>query len=84
MGHRAAKRPSATKGSTDPPCLRFLLRYRIKRPEAVFRDRISKLGTLGEVTTATLEPHLRAVIQTSIATALGGSDVAFLDLAANQ
>lgn len=55
--------------------------YRIKDLKP-FSDRI--LGTLGEVTTATLEPHLRAAIQTSIATALGGSDVPFLDLAANQ
>lgn len=55
--------------------------YRIKDLKP-FSDRI--LGTLGEVTTATLEPHLRAAIQTAIATALGGSDVPFLDLAANQ
>lgn len=55
--------------------------YRIK-DLVPFSDRI--LGTLGEVTTATLEPHLRAAIQTSIATALGGSDVPFLDLAASQ
>jgi len=42
------------------------------------------LGTLGGLTTAELEPQLRSTIQTAIATALGGSGVAFLDLAANQ
>jgi membrane protease subunit (stomatin/prohibitin family) len=42
------------------------------------------VGTLGEVTVFSLEPQLRAAIQTSIATALGGGGVAFLDLAANQ
>ncbi|WP_404480572.1 SPFH domain-containing protein [Novosphingobium sp. BL-52-GroH] len=42
------------------------------------------VGTLGEVSVASLEPQLRAAIQAAIATALGGSGVAFLDLAANQ
>ncbi len=41
-------------------------------------------GTLSEMTAATLEPQLRSAIQTSLATALGSSGVAFLDLAANQ
>jgi membrane protease subunit (stomatin/prohibitin family) len=41
-------------------------------------------GTLSEMTTMSLEPQLRAAIQTAIATALGGSGIAFLDLAANQ
>jgi len=47
-----------------------------------FVDRI--LGTLNSVTAASLEPQLRAAIQTSIATALGSGGVPFLDLAANQ
>ncbi|WP_022676069.1 SPFH domain-containing protein [Novosphingobium sp. B-7] len=42
------------------------------------------LGTMSGVTVASLEPQLRAAIQTAIATALGGSGIAFLDLAANQ
>ena len=42
------------------------------------------LGTLEGLAAATLEPQLRAAIQTAIATALGGSGIAFLDLAANQ
>ncbi|MBV1689473.1 SPFH domain-containing protein [Novosphingobium sp. G106] len=42
------------------------------------------LGTLGEVSVASLEPQLRAAIQTAIATALGGSGIPFLDLASNQ
>lgn len=42
------------------------------------------LGTLPGFTAATLEPQLRAAIQTSLAAALGSSGVPFLDLAANQ
>jgi membrane protease subunit (stomatin/prohibitin family) len=42
------------------------------------------LGTLGEVTVPALEPQLRSAVQTAIATALGGSGIPFLDLAANQ
>ncbi|MDF8335105.1 SPFH domain-containing protein [Novosphingobium cyanobacteriorum] len=42
------------------------------------------LGTMAGVTVVSLEPQLRAAIQTAIATALGGSGIAFLDLAANQ
>ncbi|TCM14222.1 membrane protease subunit (stomatin/prohibitin family) [Novosphingobium sp. PhB165] len=42
------------------------------------------LGTLAGVSVAALEPQLRAAIQTALATALGGSGIAFLDLAANQ
>lgn len=42
------------------------------------------LGTMSEVAVASLEPQLRAAIQTAMATALGGSGIAFLDLAANQ
>lgn len=42
------------------------------------------LGTMAGVSVASLEMQLRAAIQTAIATALGGSGIAFLDLAANQ
>ena len=42
------------------------------------------LGTLGGLTVSALEPQLRSAIQTSLATALGGGGIAFLDLAANQ
>jgi membrane protease subunit (stomatin/prohibitin family) len=42
------------------------------------------LGTLEGVAVPSLEPQLRAAIQTALATALGGSGIAFLDLAANQ
>lgn len=42
------------------------------------------VGTLAGVSVASLEPQLRAAIQTALATALGGSGIAFLDLAANQ
>lgn len=48
----------------------------------IFAERV--VGTLEGVTTASLEPQLRAAIQTAIATALGGGGVPFLDLAANQ
>lgn len=42
------------------------------------------LGTLPSLAATTLEPQLRAAIQTSLAAALGSSGVPFLDLAANQ
>lgn len=42
------------------------------------------LGTLEGLAVPSLEPQLRAAIQTALATALGGSGIAFLDLAANQ
>lgn len=42
------------------------------------------LGTLGEIRVGSLEAQLRSAIQTSLATALGGSGIPFLDLAANQ
>ena len=41
-------------------------------------------GSLGEVADFALEPQLRAAIATAMATALGASGIAFLDLAANQ
>lgn len=55
--------------------------FRISSVEP-FVDRV--LGTLGEVNVHTIEPQLRAAIQTAMATALGGGGVPFLDLAANQ
>ena len=49
---------------------------------ATFSTRL--LGTTTGMTAAQLEPQLRGAIMTSIATALGGSGIPFLDLAANQ
>jgi hypothetical protein len=49
---------------------------------AVFGTKM--MGSLDRLTTADLDQQLRAVINQAIATALGGSDIAFLDLAANQ
>ena len=43
-----------------------------------------QLGTLEHLTVADLEPQLRGVINTAIASALGKGEFAFLDLAANQ
>lgn len=63
--------------------LRAFGSYSFKLNEvAPFAARV--LGTLPGVTAASLEPQLRAAIQTAIATALGSSGVPFLDLAANQ
>ncbi len=42
------------------------------------------LGTTSGIEAATLEMQLRSVINTAIATALGGSGIKFLDLAASQ
>jgi len=42
------------------------------------------LGTTGGVTIESLAPQLRSAISTAMATALGNSGIAFLDLAANQ
>lgn len=42
------------------------------------------MGSLDRLTTGDVEPQLRAAITTAIATALGGADIAFVDLAANQ
>lgn len=42
------------------------------------------LGTLGEVRVQTIEPQLKAAIQTAMAVALGGSATPFIDLAASQ
>jgi membrane protease subunit (stomatin/prohibitin family) len=55
--------------------------YRITNPGA-FWTRLS--GTVAQYTVADAEGQLRAAILTAMATALGSSDVAFLDMAANQ
>jgi len=47
-----------------------------------FRTRV--MGTLGSVHVHDVEPQLRTAIQTAMASGLGGSGTAFLDLAANQ
>ena len=49
---------------------------------APFASRIA--GTLAEVTVSSIEPQLRSAIVTAMATALGGGEIAFLDMAANQ
>jgi membrane protease subunit (stomatin/prohibitin family) len=55
--------------------------YRVKNPKVFFK-KIS--GTRSKYTAEELEGQLRATILTSIATFLGSSQVAFLDMAANQ
>jgi membrane protease subunit (stomatin/prohibitin family) len=45
---------------------------------------VKMMGSLDRLTLADLDQQLRAVINTAIATALGGGEIAFLDLAANQ
>jgi membrane protease subunit (stomatin/prohibitin family) len=55
--------------------------YRIADP-GLFWNRLS--GTTAQYTQADAEGQLRAGILTSMATLLGASDVAFLDMAANQ
>ncbi|MDQ8754617.1 SPFH domain-containing protein [Sphingosinicella sp. LHD-64] len=54
------------------------------RLEDVAAFSVKLMGSLEKVTTESLEPQLRAAIATALATGLGGSDVPFLDLAANQ
>jgi membrane protease subunit (stomatin/prohibitin family) len=49
---------------------------------APFQAKIT--GTLGAVKVAQIEPQLKSAISTAIATAIGGSNIPFLDLAANQ
>jgi membrane protease subunit (stomatin/prohibitin family) len=55
--------------------------YRIANP-AMFWTRLS--GTTPRYTTADAEGQLRGAILTSMASSLGSSDVAFLDMAGNQ
>ncbi len=45
---------------------------------------VKLMGTLGHVTVSDIEPQLKGAIATAMATALGGADIAFIDLAANQ
>lgn len=55
--------------------------FRIENP-AVFA--VKMMGSLDALRLGDLEGQLKGVIATAIATALGGGDIAFLDLAANQ
>ena len=55
--------------------------YRLKNP-SVFFKKIS--GTRDVYTTEELQNQLRSVVLTRLATFLGGAQVAFLDMAANQ
>ncbi len=45
---------------------------------------VKVMGTLEEMRVADIEPQLRGAIATALAAALGGGDIAFVDLAANQ
>lgn len=54
------------------------------RIEDVSAFAVKVMGSLERVTVTDIEPQLRAAIATSIAAALGGGEIAFLDLAANQ
>lgn len=48
----------------------------------IFRQKL--MGTLEQVRVSDVEPQLRGAIATAIASALGGADTAFIDLAADQ
>lgn len=54
------------------------------RVEEVAKFLATIVGTTAKVRVENVEPQLRSAIATAIATALGGSEHAFLDLAANQ
>lgn len=54
------------------------------RIESVPTFAIKMMGSLEKLTVTDLEPQLRGAIATSIASALGTGEIAFLDLAANQ
>lgn len=54
------------------------------RVEDVAVFAVKMMGSLDKLTTTDLEPQLRAAIATALATGLGGGEIAFLDLAANQ
>jgi membrane protease subunit (stomatin/prohibitin family) len=45
---------------------------------------VKMMGSLDRLTVTDLDQQLRAVINTAIATALGGGEIAFVDLAGNQ
>jgi membrane protease subunit (stomatin/prohibitin family) len=54
------------------------------RIESVPTFAVKMMGSLEKLTVTDLEPQLRGVIATAIASALGTGEIAFLDLAANQ
>ena len=54
------------------------------RIEDVATFAVKMMGSLDRLTVADLDQQLRAVINTAIATALGGGEIAFIDLAGNQ
>jgi membrane protease subunit (stomatin/prohibitin family) len=54
------------------------------RIEDVPTFKVKLMGTLERLTVADLEPQLRGAIATALATALGRSEVAFVDLAGDQ
>ncbi|UZK65421.1 SPFH domain-containing protein [Sphingomonas sp. M1-B02] len=54
------------------------------RVEDVAVFSVKMMGSLDRLTVADIEPQLRASIAAAVASALGGGDTAFLDLAANQ
>lgn len=54
------------------------------RIEDVSTFAVKMMGSLDRLTVNDVEPQLRAAIGTSIASALGGGEIAFIDLAANQ
>jgi membrane protease subunit (stomatin/prohibitin family) len=54
------------------------------RIEDVATFAVKMMGSLDRLTVTDLDQQLRAVINTAIATALGGGEVAFVDLAGNQ
>ena len=45
---------------------------------------VKLMGSLDRLAVSDIEPQLRAAIASALASALGGGDIAFLDLAANQ
>ena len=54
------------------------------RIENVSAFAVRLMGTLERLRVEDVEPQLRAAVATAIATGLGGGEIAFLDLAANQ
>jgi membrane protease subunit (stomatin/prohibitin family) len=54
------------------------------RVEDVSVFAVKMMGSLDRLTVTDVEPQLRAAIGTAIASALGGGEIAFIDLAANQ
>ncbi|MCW3838259.1 SPFH domain-containing protein [Sphingomonas canadensis] len=54
------------------------------RVENVAAFATKMMGSLDRLTVSDLEPQLRGVIATALASALGGGEIAFIDLAGNQ